>query len=60
MSSEGEWAVANAYTTEPFIVSWKKGEEQEEELVNHDIPVHISAAIVREAAANLARIAGRG
>ncbi|TLQ42615.1 hypothetical protein [Streptomyces marianii] len=48
------------YITVTFIAPSKKGEQQEKELVDSDTAIRNSAAIVREAATNLARIAGCG
>ncbi|GHA88198.1 hypothetical protein ACIQRS_03555 [Streptomyces termitum] len=46
------------YITVTFLAPSKEGEEQKEGLVDRDTAIRNSAAIVREAATNLARIAG--
>jgi hypothetical protein len=48
------------YLTVTFIVPSEKGEEQEKDAADRDTAIRDSAAIVREAAAILARIAGCG
>ncbi|MEU9858738.1 hypothetical protein [Streptomyces sp. NPDC047974] len=48
------------YLTVSFIAPSRKGEEQKKDLVDRDTAIRNSAAIVREAATNLARLAGCG
>ncbi len=51
---------AAPYITVTFIAPSRKGEEQEKDPAERDTAIRDSAAIVREAATNLARIAGCG